>query len=142
MKRGVRRTACAAFVLLASMLAGCEWKQLVVQIDDFETNLIAGVQLWRAEDAASQSFTAIEQILFLGTRIDAGTEMIEYLKLDAQDQSEPYTYAAKLVRGEAEPGGATIYFVFAPWPHAEGWVRVSTFNAIGESELSDEAVLL
>ena len=142
MKRSIHRAACVAFVLLASILSGCQWKQLVVEIPDFDANLIEGVQIWRADEAQSPSFSELKRIVFLGSHVQNGTELIEYMLLDAQNQPAEYTYSAKMVRGAEGVGSATVHFVFPTWPHREGWIRVSSFNPIGESDLSDQAVFL
>ncbi len=47
-----------------------------------------------------------------------------------------------VVRGEDENGAVTLHFFFDDWSEPPGWIRVTTFNAVGESELSEEAVFL
>ena len=56
MRRSIHRLACAAVVLAALAVTGCEWKRINIRIPDFETNLIQGMQLWRADDQASEIF--------------------------------------------------------------------------------------
>ena len=43
---------------------------------------------------------------------------------------------------EEESGAVTLHFSIANWSVPPGWIRVTTFNEVGESDLSDEAVFL
>ncbi len=141
MKRSIHRSACAALVLTALALTGCEWKKLNVLIPDFENSVVQGMQLWRAEDEASPIWSEAGQIVF-GDRVSSGDwEGVEFAMLDSQHQPIEYTFAATLVRG-GDGDSVTLHFVLSTWRELPGWIRASTFNAVGESDLSDEAVFL
>ena len=146
MKQRIHRTACAALALIALSLTGavtqCQWKNLIVEIPDLEVNQIQGLQLWRADDETSQSFTEAARVVFGDCFLENGMELMQYTMLDSQNQPIGFLAPATVVRGEDANGAATLVFFFAGWSEPPGWIRVTTFNAVGESELSDEAVFL
>jgi hypothetical protein len=141
MKRSIHRSACAVIVLIALASTGCRLKQLVVQIPDFESSLVDGVQLWRGEDPASAVLSEAGRIVFGDCYSADGVETIEYTMTDSQNQPFDFTFAATLVRNQ-DGDGATLQFVFGGWREPPGWIRASTFNAAGESDLSVESVFL
>jgi hypothetical protein len=47
-----------------------------------------------------------------------------------------------VIRGENEDDPVRLHFVLGAWDEPPGWVRVSTFNVVGESDLSEEVVFL
>jgi hypothetical protein len=146
MKRRIHRSACAALALIALSLTGavtqCPWKNLVVEIPDLETNQIQGLYLWRADDEASQSFTEAARVVFDDSFFENGRELLEYTMVDSQNQPLDFLAPAKVFRREDGSGAATLVFFFAGWSEPPGWIRVTTFNAVGESELSDEAIFM
>ena len=90
MKRRIHRSACAALALIALSLTGavtqCQWKNLVVEIPDLEVNQIQGLQLWRADDETSQSFTEAARVVFGDCFLENGMELMQYTMLDSQNQ--------------------------------------------------------
>jgi hypothetical protein len=141
MKRSIHRSVCAVIVLIALASTGCRMKQLIVQIPDFESSLVDGVQLWRGEDPASEVLSEAGRIVFGDCYSADGVEMIEYTMVDSQNQPFDFTFDARLVRSE-DGDGATLQFVFGTWHEPAGWIRASSFNAAGESDLSAESVFL
>lgn len=141
MKRSIHRSACAAVALLALTLTGCQWKQLVIQIPDFESNLVGGVQLWRGDEAASEIVSDAGRIVFGSCYSGQGEEMMGYTMVDSQNQPFDDTFDVTVDRGE-DGDSVTLRFTFPKWREPPGWIRVTTFNAAGESELSAEAVFL
>jgi len=146
MKQRIHRSACAVLALLALSLTGaatsCAWKPLIVEIPDFETGQIKGVQLWRGEDETSQSVTEAGRIVFGECFFENGWEVIDYTLLNATGEPLEVSGSAGVVRREDGSDTVTVYFAFGAWDAAPGWIRVSTFNEVGESDLSEEAVLL
>jgi hypothetical protein len=146
MKRSIHRSACAVLALFALSLTGtltqCPWKGLVVEISDFETNRIQGLQLWRADERASQSVSEAGRIVFGDRLLQNGSEVLEYTMVSSQNQPLEVFNPAVIVHGQGEDGPVTLHFIFAPWSEPPGWVRATSFNAAGESELSAEAVFL
>ena len=146
MKQRIQRSACATLALIALSLTGavtqCPWENLVVEIPDLEVNQIQGLQLWRADDETSQSLTEAGRVVFGDCFLENGMELMQYTMLDSQNQPIDFLAPATVVRGEDGTGAVTLVFFFAGWSEPPGWIRVTTFNAVGESELSDEAVFL
>jgi hypothetical protein len=133
-------------VLIALSLAGaetqCPWKRLVVEIPDLEVNQIQGLQFWRGDYQADPQLAEAGRIVF-GQRLSAnGSEMLEYTMVSSQDDPVPILSPATVVWERDESGAATLDFVFPNWSEPPGWIRVTTFNEVGESELSDEAAFL
>ena len=50
-------------------------------------------------------------------------------------------YAA-VDRSQGEDGPVRLYFFFSDWQELPGWFRVTSFNTVGESDISDEALYL
>jgi hypothetical protein len=146
MKRRIHRSACAVLALLALSLTGaatsCSWKPLIVEIPDFEASQIKGVQLWRGEEETSQSVTEAGRIVFGECFLLNGWESLDYTLLNAAGEPLEVSAPAAVVRGEDGSDAVTVYFALGAWDVPPGWIRVSTFNEVGESDLSDEAVLL
>jgi hypothetical protein len=46
-----------------------------------------------------------------------------------------------VVRGR-DGDRAVLYFFLQNWSEPPGWIRASSFNDVGESELSEEAIFL
>ena len=146
MKRRIHRSACAALALIALCLTGavtqCPWTSFVVEIPDLEVNQIQGLQLWRADDETSQNVTEAARVVFGDCFIENGRELMQYTMVNSQNQPLDFLAPATVLRGEDENGAATLVFFFAGWSEPPGWIRVTTFNAVGESGLADEAVFL
>ena len=100
------------------------------------------MQLWRADDETGQSFTEAGRIVFGDCFVENGSEALEYTMLNPEDEPVEVSTPAVVVRGEDENGAVTLHFFFDDWSEPPGWIRVTTFNAVGESELSEEAVFL
>jgi hypothetical protein len=147
MKRRIHRSACAVLALTALILMGaatqCPWKGLVVEIPDLEANQIEGLQLWRADDETGDSLTDAGRIVFGDCYyLPKGSEVLDYTMLNSEDEPTEVNGSAAVIRGEDESGAVTLHFLFADWSEPPGWIRVTTFNVAGESELSEEAVFL
>ena len=146
MQGRIQRFACALLAALALGLMGtvgqCSFNSLVVEIPDLEANRIEGLQLWRADDANGANLAEAGRIVFGDRFFEGGSEVLAYTLVDSADEAIPSEWPAALVRAQDGSGSVTLTFVFSEWTELPGWVRVSTFNAAGESELSDEAAFL
>ena len=146
MKRRIHRSACAVLLLLALSLTGaatsCSWKALIVEIPDLEANQIEGLQLWLGEEETSQSVTEAGRIVFGECLLHNGVELLDFVVLDTEDEPLEVFGSAVVIRGEDESEAVTLHFSFVNWNSPPGWIRVTTFNEVGESDLSEEAVLL
>jgi hypothetical protein len=146
MKRSIHRSACAALALFALSLTGvatqCSVKWLAVEIPDLEANQIEGIQLWRGDQETSQIYDENVRILFGDRLVSNGSELIEYRIQTPEGEPIPAWSHAAIDRGEGGNGPIRLYFVLGDWSEQPGWFRVSTFNAVGESDLSAESVFL
>jgi len=146
MQRSIRRSVCALLALIALSLTGavtkCSWNRFVVEIPDLEANQIQGLQLWRADQEGSLLLTEVGQIIF-GRRIfEDGSERLEFTMVNSRNEPVEVVWPATMVWSEDGSGKVTLDFTFAAWSEPPGWIRVTSFNEVGESEFSDEAVFL
>jgi hypothetical protein len=144
MQRSIRRSACAALALIALSLTGaqCPWKSLVVEIPDLEVNEIQGLQFWRADQEGSQQLMEAGRLVFGHRIVTNGSELLEFTLVNSRNEPLEMISPATVVRRDGESGAVTLDFTFSNWSEPPGWIRVTTFNAVGESEFSDEAVFL
>jgi hypothetical protein len=141
MGRTIHRSTCAALVLAAVALTGCDWKKIVVRIDDFEVNMIQGMELWMAEAEESEVWSEAARIDFGDCVVDDSGETIEYTMVDSQNRPLGNSFPAWVTRDDAD-GSVVIHLTFSDWREPPGWIRASTFNVVGDSDLSEEAVFL
>jgi hypothetical protein len=141
MKGIIHRSAIAVLALVALTLTGCPCKHLAVQIVDFETGEVWGLQLWRGEDQSSESLVEAGRLLFGDCYFAHGEEWMEFTMVNSQDQPVASYVSALVVRG-GDGDSAVLHFIFPEWAESPGWIRASSFNAVGESELSEQAVFL
>ena len=146
MKRRIHRPATTLLALFALTLTSvamkCPCKSLVVEIPDLDANQIQGLQCWRADDETSELFDENVRILFSEFSIRDGSETMEYTMVNAEGESILALSPAVVVRSEDENDPVRLHFVFGTWNEPPGWIRVSTFNEVGESDLSEEVVFL
>ena len=146
MQRSIHRSACAVLALIALSLTGvmtqCPWYKLSVEIPDFETSQVQGLDLWRADDEVSQIYSEAGRIVFGDRFFEDGSEKLEYMMLDSQNQPLECWGSATVIREAGNDDAVTLQFIFAGWTEPPGWIRASSFNAVGESELSEQAIVL
>jgi hypothetical protein len=131
---------------MALSLAGaetqCPWKRLVVEIPDLEVNQIQGLQFWRGGYQTDPRLAEAGRLVF-GQRVFVnGSEAQEYTMVNSQGEPLENVSPATLVWKEDGSGAATLDLVFPAWSEPPGWIRVTTFNEVGESDFSDEAAYL
>jgi len=146
MQRSIRRSACAVLALIALTLAGaetqCPWKRLVVEIPDLDANQIQGLQFWRGGYETSPQLAEAGRLVFGQRLSENGSEMLEYTMVNSQDEPIEGLFPATVVWKKDQSGAAKLHFIFPSWSEPAGWIRATTFNVVGESELSDEAAYL
>ncbi len=146
MTRNIHRFAVATLALITLCLTGgmiqCPIRGLAVEVPDLDANQIEGLQLWRGDEATSQTFDESIRIFFGESQVSNGSEMMEYTMLSPEGEPLEVWGHAALDRGEEESSPVRLYFVFGSWSESPGWFRVTTFNAVGDSDLSDEAIFL
>lgn len=144
MRRSIQRLACAVLALIALSLTGAltRCQLLVVEIPDFETADVQGLQLWRADEEHSETLAEAGRIVFGDRTVENGVEMLEFWMVTPEEELLQAWSPVWMLRRDEEGDAVTLRFVFAGWTEPPGWVRVSSFNAVGESELSADAVFL
>ena len=134
MQHAVRWGLGVALVFLISIpLCGCDLSKLHVIIPDFDSNRVAGVQVWRLDDGSQQP-VAGGQLSFSEPYILQGHEVVDYTQVHA-DGSEGVTFFARVMRDPANPDTVSLDLGYERLEEA-GWFKVSTFNSQGSSELS------
>ena len=135
MRRSLR-TCIATLALLSIPLLGCEWKKVIVEVQDFGPD-VAGVWIWRLSSETGE-YQRHCRIDILDVAPGLRGETIRYIQgcLDGEPGLEMTTIVD---RAPADPGSARleIYYLRREDP---GSYRISSFGALGESELSTSEV--
>jgi hypothetical protein len=121
------RCALLAFAMVGLCATGCDVRPFRVQIPRFDTAQVQGLWVWRA--AASGEFERFQQIEFRDLSQDEGGEYLRY-SLDGSGVS----FASPVVRDPASPEDVTLTLSFR---RALGSFKLSSYNTVGESPLSD-----
>jgi hypothetical protein len=138
-KRSFRLAVTAAVFCISAFLLACPVGQLRMQIPDYFTSEVKGVQLYRIDDASGQL-------------VDAGK--IEFLKLEKRKDGELLKYSHVSTSGEVTgplythvtrnpslPNGLEISLAFLNDLPA-GWFKVASYNLIGTSRPSTNQTFL
>jgi hypothetical protein len=133
-KHPFRTAATAVLLCVSAFLLACPLGQLRLQIPDFETSGVKGVQLYRVDDSTGQL-------------VDAGR--IEFMKLDENKSGEflKYKHVApdgtvlfgpvftQVVRRAEQPNGIEVTLAFMN-QLPSGFFKVASYNLIGTSPVS------
>jgi hypothetical protein len=139
MRRVSLRGLCALAILLVVALSGCEYKQVTVRISDLEASQVDGVRFWRLSETSGR-FEPGGVIRFTEFGLRKGVETLFY-SVTYADGSEGMTLSSPVVRDPAHPDRVTLN-IWYPRLEDEGWFKITSFNQVGESSLSDEQVFL
>jgi len=152
MRLTARRGLPAAWlVLLCVLLAGCgpidssylggaqleDVRVLRLRVPSFDATQPEGVRLWRRSED-SGDYEPVSEILLAPLSTTDGLEYVPYTLLDPTGQPIGIPLWSRL---EREPEGATLAFWMIRFADP-GEFKASLFNAAGESDLSQESVLL
>jgi hypothetical protein len=133
-KRVFRSATTAAMLCLSAFLLACPLGRVRVQIPDYFTSDVKGIQLYRVDEAG-------------GALVEAGR--IEFVALDAQNDGEFLKYKhvspegavwfgpvfTQVARSPEHPDGIEVTLAFLNQLPA-GWFKVASYNRIGTSSLS------
>lgn len=132
-------TALLAFPLL---LAGCEIGGLTMVIPDFESSEVLGVRVYRQVDSTGDpdvDYVLASEIVFNEPVLAAdGHERMNYT-VDGLTNSD--TFSTVVTRDAQNPDRVEVDLLFM-YELPDGGFRVSTYNAVGESPLSNEELVL
>jgi hypothetical protein len=125
--KGLKRGAvCCAVSVLGLALAGCDIRWLNVSIADFQSKEVQGVWISRSSTTTG-TFTHDMQV-----PVQAANPMFQNI-LDSSGQQQSLVVTVQ--PDPANPDHVTVKIgVFAP--SVSAYVKVSTYNAVGESPLS------
>ena len=129
MLRFLRCARALPVLALVLCLFGCAPVWLVVRIPDFGTNQIQGVWVWRFSPQTN-AFERDTLILFQGVTLLSSGPTLSYTTYS--NQGDLSLTAA--IHSATNPNGVTMTLGFERG--ATGVFKVSTYNAVGESQLS------
>jgi hypothetical protein len=130
MVRSRIRAALAALALLGLCSTACDVKGFRVQLPAFQTAEVLGLWIWRASPQTGE-FERFAQIEFGSLVEEGGSEFLPYSVTIA---GSPVTFNARVTRPPAAPEDVTLSLAFGP---ALGTFKISSYNAVGESPLSE-----
>ena len=130
MVRSRIRAALAALALLGLCSTACDLRGFRVQLPGFETSEVLGLWVWRASPQTGD-FERYAQIEF-GSIVTEGE--FEFLPYTVTIGGSPFTFSALVARSPAAPEDLTLTLSFG---QAAGTFKVSSYNAVGESPLSE-----
>ena len=135
------RGLAVCIVLALAMLCGCQQAQLVtIQIPDFDGSSVDGVWIWRMAGEEGPFERAAEIRILSHHRSGEDGEYVVYSIPDLQGQARVAMPAA-VVRDEISPRSAQISFLIH-LSQPGGVYRASTYNRVGESDLSSNTLEL
>lgn len=134
-KRAFRFVVTLAVLFLSSTLLACQLGQLRVLIPDFLTSGVAGVQLYRVDDATGQLVDA-GYIQFDGIEVheDRGEEM-KFSQYNADGSFALGPVYAPVIRDPAMPASIELGLSFLN-QLPSGWFKIASYNLVGTSRPS------
>lgn len=142
MARPIRASAATALLAVVALVAGCNFSGLSLMIPDFESSEVLGVRVYQQVGDTgdpSQDLVLASEITFAEPELtETGRERMEYT-VEGPDGAA--RYFTVLRRDDQDPDRVQVDLLFQ-YESLEGAFRVSTYNAAGESELSEGALFL
>jgi hypothetical protein len=137
--------ALAIFFLLGLMLGstGCSFRWLHLVIPDYLASQVEGIEVWRLDEVTGspQAVGGIELVGISSVDLGGGPmDLMEY-RLVLPDGSLAETIYAEPIWSAANPDDLELRVMFHSLS-ASGYIKVSTYNAVGSSPLSAEQVYL
>jgi len=139
MQRSIRRAAVFVSAAIALCLVGCEIKSLKIWIPDFDSSQVRGV--WIHQLSQSGEYQKVLQVVFQEPFHRGGAEFLHYTAEGFVEEEGQQIYGeAEVVRNPENPDEVTLELWLPCEPPIA--IRVSTYNEVDESPLSDEALYL
>ena len=140
MQRLFTRHVLILFVFaLLVVLPGCNLSFLSVQIPDFDSSRVLGVWIWRLSELSGQ-WERDTRIDFVDTLTSNGGELVSYATV-VGTLGERGNLPSGLARDATSSDRVTLSLGFLRLS-APGQFRVSTWNAYGDSPLSNASATL
>ncbi len=121
------------------LLPGCDLSFVSVEIPDFDSSRVQGVWIWRQSESNGQ-WVRDTRIDFVDRSTWNGIELVSYSTV-VGTLGERGALPSGLTRDPANPDRAMISLGFLRLS-APGRFRVSTWNAYGDSPLSNDSASL
>jgi hypothetical protein len=139
MQRSIRRAAVFASAAIALCLVGCELRSFKIWIPDFDSSQVRGV--WIYQQATSGAYERMLQLVFTEPFYRDGAEVLMYTADGFADEDGIQIHVeTQVVRNPENPDEVTLEISFPCDPPTA--IRMSTYNAVDESPLSDEVLYL
>ena len=140
MERSIRRAAVFALAAIALCLGGCEVKSFKIWIPDFDSSQVRGVWIYQLSQTSGE-YEKMMQLVFAEPFYKGGAEVLTYTADGFVDEDGTQIHVeTPVVRNPENPDEVTLEIWFPCEPPVA--IRVSTYNAIDESPLSDETLYL
>jgi hypothetical protein len=140
-KLGFRAAATAVLLCVSAFLLACPVGQLHIQIPDYFTSGVKGVQLYRV-DGTSGELVDAGRIIFDGIETSASGELLEYRYVAPDGKGRVGPVFTDVVRNPAHPNGIEVTLTFINGRLPAGWFKVASYNLIGTSPASANQVFV
>ena len=135
MRRWLHVVGLAALALLP--LQGCSLSYFTIAIPDFESKAVQGVWLWRLSPTTG-TYERDTQFVFVATEAVDGSELLTYSAVPG-DGAPPVQISTYLTRDGQDPDRASLQLIYTR-SSGTGSYRASSYNQLGDSPLTDEAI--
>jgi hypothetical protein len=133
-KLGFRAAATAVLLCVSAFLLACPLGQLRLQIPDYFTSEVKGVQLYRIDDASGDLVDA-GRIEFMGIETSTTGEHLKYKHVSPEGEVWFGPVFTQVVRNPTQPNGIEVTLGFLN-QLPSGWFKVASYNLIGTSQAS------
>jgi hypothetical protein len=133
-KHSFRGLVTAAVLSLSAFLMACPLGNLRLQIPDFATSNVKGVQLYRIDDTTGQLVDA-GRIEFMGIEKSQGAEYLKYKHVSPEGDPWFGPVLTQVTRLPNQPNGIEVTLAFMN-QLPSGWFKVASYNLIGTSRAS------
>jgi len=133
-KRSFRWSVTAAVVCMSAFLLACPIGRVRVQIPDYISSNVKGVQLYRIDDASGALVDA-GRIEFIKVENTAEGEFLKYKHVSPEGEWWFGPVHSPIIRIPNQPNGIEITLAFLN-QLPSGWFKVASYNLIGTSSAS------
>lgn len=135
MRRASRLLAPLLFAALALPLAGCRVAPVELRIPDFESAQVEGLTFWREVEG---QFVVDGFVFFEEVVVRDGKEFVDY-RVESPGGEVVARSSTPLVRDGVDPDDVEVELHYPRDGSAAALFKVSSFNAAGDSPLSEES---
>jgi len=138
MRRATRALVPLLLLVFALPLAGCNVTSLQLWIPGFDTAEVKGVTFWREVD---NQFVVDGHLIFEEIVVEGGVEIVNY-RVESATGELLLQSSAQLARDAANPDDVALEVVYTRYGEESALFKVSTFNAAGESLLTEGSKMI